>query len=92
MFIGILSYWLVALPISYLSAFKLGFGPPGIWFGFVTGLALAAAALVGAPFSPRKARIKFLSSTQPNSSIVRRFRSGSMQVAFPTLRFPDSAA
>ncbi len=47
MFIGVLSYWLVALPVSYLSAFKLGFGPRGIWFGFVAGLALAAVALVG---------------------------------------------
>jgi MATE family multidrug resistance protein len=46
MLIGVLSYWLVALPISYLCAFKLGFGPPGIWFGFVTGLALAATAFV----------------------------------------------
>ncbi|MGA9579512.1 MAG: MATE family efflux transporter [Terrimicrobiaceae bacterium] len=46
MLIGILSYWLVALPISYFSAFRLGFGPPGIWFGFVMGLALAATALV----------------------------------------------
>jgi multidrug resistance protein, MATE family len=46
MFIGMLSYWLVALPVSYLSAFKLGFGPQGIWFGFLTGLVLAAAALV----------------------------------------------
>ena len=46
MFIGILSYWIVALPTSYLCAFRLGFGPTGIWFGFVAGLALAAAALV----------------------------------------------
>jgi MATE family multidrug resistance protein len=46
MVIGILSYWLMALPVSYFSAFKLGFGPSGIWFGFVTGLALAATALV----------------------------------------------
>ena len=46
MLIGILSYWLVALPISYFSAFTLGFGPSGIWFGFVMGLALAATALV----------------------------------------------
>jgi MATE family, multidrug efflux pump len=46
MLIGVLSYWVVALPISYLCAFKLGFGPTGIWFGFVAGLALAAAALV----------------------------------------------
>jgi multidrug resistance protein, MATE family len=46
MLIGVLSYWLVALPTSYLCAFKLGFGPSGIWFGFVTGLALAATAFV----------------------------------------------
>jgi multidrug resistance protein, MATE family len=46
MLIGVLSYWVVALPISYLCAFKLGFGPQGIWFGFVAGLAVASAALV----------------------------------------------
>jgi multidrug resistance protein, MATE family len=46
MLIGVLSYWVVALPISYLGAFKLGFGPQGIWFGFVAGLAVASAALV----------------------------------------------
>ena len=46
MLIGVLSYWLAALPISYLCAFKLGFGPPGIWFGFVIGLGIAATALV----------------------------------------------
>ena len=46
MLIGVLSYWVVALPISYLCAFNLGLGPPGIWFGFVAGLAVASAALV----------------------------------------------
>jgi MATE family, multidrug efflux pump len=46
MLIGVLSYWVVALPTSYLCAFKLGFGPQGIWFGFVAGLAVASAALV----------------------------------------------
>jgi MATE family, multidrug efflux pump len=46
MLIGVLSYWVVALPISYRGAFKLGFGPQGIWFGFVAGLAVACAALV----------------------------------------------
>jgi MATE family multidrug resistance protein len=46
MFIGVISYWLVALPISYLAAFPLGLGPSGIWIGFVAGLALAATALV----------------------------------------------
>jgi multidrug resistance protein, MATE family len=46
MLIGVLSYWMIALPISYLCAFRLGFGPQGIWFGFVAGLAVASAALV----------------------------------------------
>jgi multidrug resistance protein, MATE family len=46
MIIAVLSYWVVGLPISYLSAFKLGYGPLGIWSGFVVGLALAATALV----------------------------------------------
>jgi len=69
MLIGMLSYWIVALPISYLCAFKLGFGPPGIWFGFVAGLALVAAALV-ARLMLRIARINSFRQT-PNSSIVR---------------------
>jgi MATE family multidrug resistance protein len=42
MLIGVVAYWIVALPISYLCAFKLGVGPTGIWFGFVAGLAVAA--------------------------------------------------
>ena len=46
MFIGMFSYWLVALPIILPLRFQARFRPAGIWFGFVTGLALAAAALV----------------------------------------------
>jgi MATE family multidrug resistance protein len=46
MVIAFLSYWVVGLPISYLAAFKFGYGPLGIWCGFVVGLALAATALV----------------------------------------------
>jgi len=45
MLIGILAYWVVALPVSYVCAFRAGFGPPGVWFGFVTGLMVAAALL-----------------------------------------------
>ena len=69
MFIGILAYWIVALPISYLSAFKLGFGPTGIWFGFVAGLALASAALV-TRLMLQVTRINSFRQ-EPNSSIVR---------------------
>ena len=45
MIIGILAYWVVALPVSYVSAFRLGSGAEGVWFGFVMGLAVAATAL-----------------------------------------------
>jgi multidrug resistance protein, MATE family len=68
MLIGVLSYWVVALPISYLCAFQLGFGPPGIWFGFVAGLAVASAALV-TRLMPFVARIDSFPRT-PNASIV----------------------
>ena len=68
MLIGVLSYWVVALPISYLCAFKLGFGPRGIWFGFVAGLAVASAALV-TRLLPFVTRINSFRRA-PNSSIV----------------------
>lgn len=43
--IGILAYWIIALPVSYLAAFKMGLGASGVWAGFVIGLAVAAVAL-----------------------------------------------
>lgn len=45
MLIGILAYWVIALPVSYYCAFRLGFGAPGVWIGYVTGLFAAAALL-----------------------------------------------
>jgi MATE family multidrug resistance protein len=44
--IGILAYWIIALPVSYVAAFKMGLGASGIWAGFVVGLAVAAIALL----------------------------------------------
>lgn len=46
MLIGILSYWIVALPVSWFAGFVLGGGAQGVWLGFVVGLATAAAALL----------------------------------------------
>ncbi len=46
MLIGVLAYWVVALPVSYVCAFRLGFGAEGVWLGFVMGLAVAAGALL----------------------------------------------
>lgn len=43
--VGIVSYWLVALPVSWVMAFHFGFGAPGIWVGFVVGLGVAAVAM-----------------------------------------------
>lgn len=43
--VGIVSYWLVALPVSWMTAFHFGFGAPGIWVGFVVGLGVAAVAM-----------------------------------------------
>lgn len=39
------AYWVVALPVSYVCAFHAGFGAPGIWIGFVTGLGVAGLAM-----------------------------------------------
>ncbi len=36
--ISFISYFLIAIPFSYLSAFEWGFGAVGIWFGFPVGL------------------------------------------------------
>jgi len=40
--ITFVSYFLLSLPISYLSAFVWGFGAVGIWFGFPVGLAVCS--------------------------------------------------
>lgn len=42
MFIAFFSYIVVSLPVSYLFAFILHFGYPGVWVGFVFGLSTAA--------------------------------------------------
>jgi MATE family multidrug resistance protein len=42
MFIAFFSYIVVSLPVSYLLAFVFNMGSPGVWIGFVFGLATAA--------------------------------------------------
>lgn len=42
MYIAFFSYIMVSLPVSYLFAFILHFGYPGVWIGFVFGLSTAA--------------------------------------------------
>ncbi|MBU2357601.1 MAG: MATE family efflux transporter [Alphaproteobacteria bacterium] len=45
MVIAAISYWVIAIPASYLLAFTFGYGPQGLWLGLVIGLTFAAAAL-----------------------------------------------
>lgn len=62
------TYWLIGLGSGYLLAFEAGWGPSGLWFGLLLGL--AAAALIGfARFS--------LLSRRPDSAFRRVARSGS---------------
>jgi MATE family multidrug resistance protein len=43
--ITFISYWLIGLPISYLSAHYFDLGPSGIWMGLVIGLTFSAFLL-----------------------------------------------
>lgn len=45
--IGVISYWVVGMPVAYYSSFILKIGPQGVWFGLVCGLFAAAVALSG---------------------------------------------
>ncbi|MCB5199577.1 MATE family efflux transporter [Loktanella sp. TSTF-M6] len=45
MIIATISYWVIAIPLSYVMAFTLGWGPQGLWLGLTIGLAFAAVAL-----------------------------------------------
>jgi MATE family multidrug resistance protein len=46
MLVNLLGYWFFGLPVSYLLGFLLGFGPRGLWYGLVLGLAATATILL----------------------------------------------
>lgn len=43
--ITFIAYWGLAIPVSYVFGFVLGFGPEGIWYGLLVGLTTAAVFL-----------------------------------------------
>lgn len=45
MLITVSAYWLVGLPLAVALAFQTPLGPPGVWLGFIAGLAVAAVGL-----------------------------------------------
>jgi MATE family multidrug resistance protein len=46
MWIAALSYWGLGIPASYVLAFPLGFGGPGLWMGLTVRLSVAAGLLM----------------------------------------------
>ncbi|MGW4791535.1 MATE family efflux transporter [Nonomuraea sp. NPDC004297] len=42
----LIGYWAVGLPVSWLLAYPLGLGTPGIWLGLLAGLAATAILLL----------------------------------------------
>lgn len=52
MWVAAISYWVVGIPMAYVLAFPLGFGPTGIWLGLVAGLTVAALALMWRLWGP----------------------------------------
>lgn len=57
MIVASLSYWAIGIPASYLLAFPLGLGGPGLWLGLVIGLSIAATLLM-ARFWRRAPRVQ----------------------------------
>jgi MATE family multidrug resistance protein len=45
-FLAFVAYWVLSLPVGYLTAFVFGFGAIGIWVGFSVGLGVASILLV----------------------------------------------
>jgi len=46
LFVNIVGFWFIGLPTSLVLAFKLGYGPAGLWWGLVVGLGAVAAFLL----------------------------------------------
>lgn len=45
MLITAFAYWAIGLPLGYLMAFQVEWGPVGLWFGLTAGLSAAAVLL-----------------------------------------------
>ncbi|MBR9978914.1 MAG: MATE family efflux transporter [Bacteroidetes bacterium] len=46
MLIAMVAYWGIGIPVGYYLAFVAGWGPEGVWMGFVAGLTTAALCFV----------------------------------------------
>lgn len=46
LYLAVLSYWILGLPIGYLLANFFGCGPYGFWIGLISGIAIGAVFLI----------------------------------------------
>ncbi len=46
MLVNVVGFWCIGLPTSLVLAFKLGYGPQGLWWGLVVGLGVVALILL----------------------------------------------
>lgn len=46
MWVGMTGYWLIGIGLGALLSFQLGWGAPGLWWGFAAGLTGAGSALL----------------------------------------------
>lgn len=66
MVITVLAYWAVGMPMAAGLAFATPLGPDGIWWGFIAGLALAAAGLASRFHRRTRARVAPLPNRDPS--------------------------
>ncbi len=45
MFVAVLGYWVIGVPVAYLLGFRAGLGPTGVWTGLSVALATVAVLL-----------------------------------------------
>ncbi|QJW91496.1 MATE family efflux transporter [Spirosoma taeanense] len=67
--ITLFSYWVVALPLSYVLAFPLRMDAIGVWIGLLTGLTVAAVLLTVRFFQRINRVIPAAASSQPTVRI-----------------------
>lgn len=64
MFITVLAYWGIGMPVGWYLAFRLGYGARGMWMGLIAGLS-AAAVLLFLRFHNRSRRGRWLDAPLP---------------------------
>jgi multidrug resistance protein, MATE family len=41
MYVNLVAYWVIGIPVAYYLGFKAGYGAPGLWGGLIAGLTMA---------------------------------------------------